>query len=507
MAHTPTGAVNVKRGGEIEVSIESGKVLVSAPKTPLFRLQLRWQVAMPAGARILGDAWERGYGDLEWRGVAPERVMPWYFLRHAGGVTTGYGVATGAAAMCCWQADAEGITLWLDLRSGGAPVQLGERQLHAATVIVRHGVAGESPFRAAGAFCRQLCAKPLLPASPVYGGNNWYSTYGRNCSAEAVLGESNFIAELSPGGANRPFMVIDDGWQPNGQVGPWLQGNTRFPDMPGLAARMKSAGVRPGIWIRPLVTKDAVPEGWLLKRPSQPSKYGWVLDPTVPEVRARVMEDVGRMAKWGFEMIKHDFTNFDLFGRWGFAMGAQLTDAGWSFSDRTRTTAEIVLDVYRAIRQAAGGSLLIGCNTIGHLSAGLVELQRTGDDTSGMDWNRTRRMGVNTLAFRMPQQGAFFACDADCVPLTKATPWEMNRQWLDVLARSGTPLFVSAAQEAVGPEQRKAIQTAFAQAARVQPAAEPLDWMNTTHPTRWRFGRDVVSYRWSGLEGPSPYAQ
>ena len=30
--------------------------------------------------KILGDHWERGYGDLAWRGIEPERIMPWYML-------------------------------------------------------------------------------------------------------------------------------------------------------------------------------------------------------------------------------------------------------------------------------------------------------------------------------------------------------------------------------------------------------------------------------------------
>jgi alpha-galactosidase len=170
------------------------------------------------------------------------------------------------------------------------------------------------------------------------------------------------------------------------------------------------------------------------------------------------------------------------------------------------TTAEIVIDFYRTIRGAAGKSVLIGCNTFGHLAAGLVEMQRIGDDTSGRDWNRTRRMGVNSLAFRMPQHETFFANDGDCVGLTRQVSWDLNKQWLDLLARSGTPLFVSADPEVLGAAQRQAIQAAFARAARAQPGGEPLDWMDTTLPTRWRFGRETVAYRWSGESGPSPFA-
>ena len=150
--------------------------------------------------------------------------------------------------------------------------------------------------------------------------------------------------------------------------------------------------------------------------------------------------------------------------------------------------------------------MVIGCNTIGHLGAGLFELQRTGDDTSGRNWERTRKMGINTLAFRMPQHEAFFAVDADCVGLTGKVPWELNKQWLELLGESGTPLFVSAAPEALGPEQRAAMKAAFAAASQRRPVAEPLDWMETTCPQRWRIGGEIKTYDWSGKNGVSAFA-
>src|SRR2546428_10068521 len=93
---------------------------------------------------ILGDAWERGYGDLEWRGWIPDRVMPWYFATHNGSLTHSYGVRTGARALCFWQGDVQGISLWADVRSGGVGVQLGERVLHIFEVTCRAGHAGGS---------------------------------------------------------------------------------------------------------------------------------------------------------------------------------------------------------------------------------------------------------------------------------------------------------------------------------------------------------------------------
>ena len=116
------------------------------PRSPLERLHLRWLGRFPDGSRFLGDHWERSYGDLEWRGFDADRVMPWYFLAATGQGTHGYGVKTGARAFCFWQADAEGISLWLDVRNGGSGVQLGERRLAAAEVVALRGASGRFPL-------------------------------------------------------------------------------------------------------------------------------------------------------------------------------------------------------------------------------------------------------------------------------------------------------------------------------------------------------------------------
>jgi alpha-galactosidase len=177
-------------------------------------------------------------------------------------------------------------------------------------------------------------------------------------------------------------------------------------------------------------------------------------------------------------------------------MGGELTNDGWRFADASKTTAEVIAGLYNAIRKAAGGALLIGCNTVGHIGAGIFEMQRTGDDTSGRQWERTRKMGVNTLAFTLPKHGAYYAVDADCAGITDEVPWEMNRQWLTLLANSGTPLFVSASPK-TAPEQQKAIREAFATASREITPAEPLDWMDTTCPQKWLLNGMETEFHWN----------
>lgn len=475
-------------------------ITLSAPRDAVMKIGLRWKGSVPAAWKFLGDHWERSYGDLEWRGIAPHRLMPWYFLGSDGQFTQGCGVKTGCASVACWQVDSAGITLWLDVANGGAGVELGERKLEAATIVTYASTAGQSPLAAARALCRRMCEQPRLPSAPVYGGNNWYYTYGQNLSAEALLRDTDLMAELAPSGANRPFMVLDMGWEPNPEgAGPTDRGGAGFPDMPAMVAEMKKRGVRPGVWIRPLLSVAGLPKPWLLqgKQAAGGIKPPFVvLDPSVPEALAYVEQRVRGLSAWGFDLIKHDYSTYDITGRWGFEMGPELTAAGWHFSDRGKTTAEIVRGLYQAIRRGAGSAQLIGCNTIGHLGAGLFEMQRIGDDTSGREWPRTRKMGVNTLAFRMAQHNTFFAADADCVPLTAAIPWELTRQWLDLVTRSATPLFVSADPAVIGKRERDALKAAFALAARPQKGLEPLDWMKTTVPEHWRGGGAPADYHW-----------
>ncbi|MDE3054045.1 MAG: hypothetical protein KGN74_04520 [Gemmatimonadota bacterium] len=486
-------------GSGVEVTSSAGRLALAA-SVPVARLYFRWTADLSGTRLVMGDAWERGYGDLAWRGFEPDRVMPWYVAAFDGRRTDGYGVRTGAGAFCWWQLDPAGVTLCADVRSGGVPVQLGGRRLHICEVISRPGRDDESPFAALHAFCAAMCPAPRLPPAPVYGHNDWYYAYGNN-SAATMRADAERMAELSPAGRNRPFVVIDDGWQPGrgasrARAGHWDRGNEKFPDLPGLLADVRRLGGRPGVWIRPLQAPDDAPDGWRLARDRG------VLDPTVDAVRDKVAADFARLREWGFDLIKHDYSTWDLFGRWGFQMGSAITKDGWTFAEGPeRTSAEVINDLYATMRRAAGSSVVDGCNTVSHLSAGVFELCRIGDDTSGNEWARTRRMGVNSLAFRGAQSGAFYAADPDIAPVTAGQPWALAAEWLDLVARSGTPCFVSLAAGAMGAEQKAAVRAALARAAVPQPLGEPLDWMGNEQPARWRLMGADRRYDWGYAQG------
>ena len=464
-------------------------------------VKLNWDFETKEELYVLGDAWERSYGELSFRKLSDnDRPMPWYFAATDQAQTWCFGVKTQPNAFVCFQYIMDGITALIDCRNGGAGVRLQGRKVELCTFVFRQ--ENKPPFEALQDFCRELCEKPLLPDAPIYGGNNWYYAYGKS-SYEEIVSDTRLQAEMAEGIPNRPFMVIDDGWQLKHAAGynggPWHSGNARFPDMRRLACEIRERKLHPGIWYRPLVTDESVPEEWRLMR-SQEKRFT-VLDPSHPAVLEKVEHMTRTLADWGYELLKHDFTTCDIFGRFGPSMNQTLTDDGWHFYDRSKTSAEIITGLYRAIRSGAeGDTVVLGCNTVSHLAAGLFELQRTGDDTSGREWERTRKMGVNTLAFRMPQHNAFYCCDADCAGVTAFIDWKLNKEWLRLLAVSGTPLFVSADPDTVTPEQKREMKAAFRTALEVAAPAEPINWQDTTCPDRWLTAKGEMNFRLPSAE-------
>lgn len=181
------------------------------------RVALRWRRPLPEGSLVLGDAWERSYGDLSWQPVVDERTLPWSVLLHhpATGTTRGLGVRVRGGALALFTADPDGVTLWLNLRSGGSPVLLGDRVVTAAVVRAVEGGPGDSAFAVQRALAAVQCTDPL-PVGPLVGANNWYYAYGRGFGLDAVVRDARTVSDLASDHPVRPFGVIDDGWSVDG---------------------------------------------------------------------------------------------------------------------------------------------------------------------------------------------------------------------------------------------------------------------------------------------------
>ena len=271
-----------------------------------------WKAPVDADLLALSDAWERSYGELGFLPVrSNDRAMPWYFMLTDKENSFCFGVKTQPAAFVSFRVTETGVTAVADCRNGGQGVALQGRELHLCTFIYKRYCNGD-PFAALCDFCRELCPAPILPTFPVYGGNDWYNAYGHN-SFNSVISAAEIHRQCTSGIANAPFMVIDDGWELGHTCGPWLP-NEKFGDMRKTCNEIKARGLRPGIWIRPLQTEDpTVTEDMLIYRNGKRE----FLDPTHPATQALLKADIARIRDWGYELIKYDYSTYDLLGNWG----------------------------------------------------------------------------------------------------------------------------------------------------------------------------------------------
>lgn len=476
---------------ETEVRDNELDLYISAVNDNPEYIELHWDADTNEDILVLGDVWERSYGNLEFKKLSEnKRHMAWYFIATDKKESFCFGVKTQPNAFVSFTYDMNGINALVDCRNGGSGVHLGGRKLKLCTFVFS-AYSNADIYKNLRDFCKKMCDSPILPKEKIYGGNNWYYAYGKS-NYKQIVSDARFQVSLAEGIDNKPFQVIDDCWQINKCEGPWLP-NKKFKNMKKLADEIKGIGARPGIWLRLLHNRDkAITKDMRILRDGK-RKY---FDPTHPAVQEYIRADIERIRDWGYELIKHDFSTFDLFGDFPRDYEKTITPyRGWHFYDKTKTNAEIVLDFYRLILDAAGDMLIIGCDTVSHLSAGLVHIYRIGDDTSGREWERTKEMGVNTLAFRLAQNELFYMCDADCVGIIKdKVPWEKNSQWLHLLSYSNTPLFISCTDK-ISDQKKNDLKTAY-NVFHETHEFEPLDIYDTRTPERWLIDGEEVKYNW-----------
>lgn len=483
----------------IEEEADSADVYIKSI-SPLDAVMLEWQLSdsemRKEPVKVMGDAWERSYADLHWDTPDGKRIMPWYFAvsngsdsskSYSGRYTECFGVGVLPDAMCSWEYNGKTIKLFMDVRNGGVAVKLDGRKIHAAKIIFSE-YYDISAFDALCEFCKEMSPAPLKTDKIIYGSNNWYYAYGKS-SKEDILKDTQLIASLCKGNKNQPYMVIDDGWQPNATNPPWTP-NSKFGDMKKLADEMKQAGVIPGIWLRFLCDEKSALS---LPQEAKRGKSKDRLDPTHPLVKEFIISTTKQIAGWGYELIKHDFSTFDICGQWGRDMNEFVCCGDEGFYDKSKTTAQIIKDFYKLILENAGEALILGCNTVSHLSPGLVHASRIGDDTSGVDWKRTVDYGVNTLSFRLCQNHSFYIADADCIGITNKIDWAKNSRWLKLLSESGTPLFASSKPSDINSDIFKELKAAFSHADAQNDRLIPLDWMENKVPHRYMInGKEYI---------------
>ena len=479
-------------GVELKESKYGVDLLLTAKESLISHLYLFYEFKHERDLKVFGDSLERGYADMAWRNIDEPRQMFWYFFVNdqKKKELSSYGVCVQPNTIVSFRIIDNFLRVDINTQSGGSGVNLEGRVLKATTFVQK-----EAKYDSLFASCRDFVkllmgdVKKVELKEPVYGFNNWYYAYG-DSSFEQILADTKLLQEVTKDISVRPFMVIDDGWQLNHCAGPWVP-NPLYKDMKVLASEIKKLGIKPGLWFRPLYEASYISRGH-----NHPYNLLF-LDPTDEFTLNRISDDIKRFVDWGFELIKFDYVTYDMFYRYAYQMDDNLTDQGWRYKDNHFTNAEIILKLYRTIREAAGDkAILIGCDTFSHLCAGITELNRTGDDISGRDWDRTVRYGVNSLAFRIMQNDIFYKIDGDCVGHMGLIDWKKNREWLYALAYSNSPLFISCDPTKATPEIKEDLNKAL-KINLEHHTLEPINWVENPLPNEWLIDGHKVEFDWN----------
>jgi hypothetical protein len=219
--------------------------------------------------------------------------------------------------------------------------------------------------------------------SIVNGWCSWFYTYGSVTEEEVIRNAEFASANLKKYGLD--YIQVDEGYQR--YHGDW-EGNERFPHgMQWLSERIRSLGLKPGIWLSPFVISEPTevfskhPE-WLLKEPDgklmrvgpwpdintdwakneSPKRYGLdISHPGAQKWLFDLFDTVGN--KWGFEMFKIDFVAWSLL-------------SARKYYDTSYTPAMAYRKGFQIIRDAIGNEKHINDCGPGPVSAGLIDSMR-----------------------------------------------------------------------------------------------------------------------------------
>ncbi|MCW6005525.1 alpha-galactosidase [Micromonospora sp. CPCC 205371] len=232
---------------------------------------------------------------------------------------------------------------------------------------------------------------------------------------------------------------VDAGWQ--AAVGDWLTLSDRFASLADVAARIRDAGFRAGIWIAPFwVDGDSElardhPE-WMIAGPDgQPVSTGehWgpgfaALDTTRPEAVDHLREVFGALVDMGFDYFKLDF----------------VYTAALAGSRHTGVEPLVAYrDAIRLVREVVGpDAYLLGCGAPILPSVGLFDAMRVSADTDPRyeprdgDLSQPSQRGATLSAVaRAWQHGRFWVNDPDCLIARPAV--ERREEWAAVVERYG----------------------------------------------------------------------
>ena len=83
-------------------------------------------------------------------------------------------------------------------------------------------------------------------------------------------------------------------------------------------------------------------------------------------------------------------------------------------------------------------------------------------------------------------------------------PWKWNQQWAELVAESGSSLFLSPKPGILSAEENEELKRLLAIASKGKINAEPLDWLENTCPELWRINGKERRFDWFEADGGEP---
>jgi hypothetical protein len=309
---------------------------------------------------------------------------------------------------------------------------------------------------------------PLPPS----GWCTWYYYYNR-INTDEVKRNTDWIAgNLEDFGAL--YVQIDDGWQGlGGRDGgrDWLNVNPdRFPKgMAALAAYIKAAGLKPGLWLaphgqsNPKVVRDN-PDTFLLQSNGESGSDTWegrfLLDPTTPQAHRYLRDLFQRLAGWGYDYFKIDGQPI-------------VVDEYRARKQLMKTPSDDAAALYRStladIRSVIGPDrYLLGCWGIPLEGAGLMNGSRTGGDIV-LGWGGFNVALQTTLRYYFLHNIVWY-CDPDVMVVRSPLTLDQARVWATLQGLTGQALMSSDRLMDLSPERVELLK-------RVYPATDirPMD--------------------------------
>ena len=318
---------------------------------------------------------------------------------------------------------------------------------------------------------------PLPPS----GWCSWYFFYQEINENEIKIAAKWIAENLKDFGAQ--YVQIDDGWQGTGRgLGEnrdWSTINNRFPGgMDGLAAYIRSLGLKPGIWLAPHgQSNEAVVKNhtgvFLMKPDGTTASSTWegtfLVDPSTPESQKYLKDMFAKLTSWGYEYFKIDGQPIVV---------REYRNKKNFMKNPADDTDALYRETLKSIRAGIGpNSYLLGCWVVPLEGVGLMNGSRIGADVLP-NWDGFKFAMRATMQYYFLHNVAWYA-DPDVFIVRAPLSLEQARAWVTLQGLTGQAALMSDRLVDLSPERVELIK-------RVYPAVDirPLDLFSSDRNKR-----------------------